>query len=175
MDRINRILQRIRLVISDLKPDIFVMEDYSGGANINTMIPLVELGGCLKMMIHELGYRIGRDVMMRGDKLFIIQAATSMKKFVLGHGNVTKDTSYLLKIHQRLHVAFDNDNEADAYMHAIMAGLVYKVARGEVPIGNLTATQQEALISRGLKKRKGLSMSKAMKLPDSEKVALAGF
>jgi Holliday junction resolvasome RuvABC endonuclease subunit len=174
-DRIARILTRLRAILTEHSPEVFVMEDYSGGANVNTMIPLVELGGCIKLVLHEFGYVTGREALIRGEKVLMIQAVSSMKKFMLGHGNVTKDTSYLLKVHQKLAIAFNDDNQADAYMHASMAGLVYKVTRGEVPIGNLTATQQEALISHGVKRQKGLSMLKAMKLSDKEKLALAGF
>ncbi len=93
----------------------------------------------------------------------------SMKKFVLGKGNVQKDTSYLLKIFDAIHQRFANDNEADAYMHAWQSTMVVQVLRGKVAISNLTNAQQEALISKGVKHIKGMSIAKAMKLDDDEK------
>lgn len=174
-ERIERILKRMRSILEEHKPLIFVMEDYSGGANVNTMIPLVELGGCIKLTLHQTGYQTGREAVLRGSKVLLIQSVQSMKKFMLGHGTVSKDSSYLLKVYQRLHIAFEDDNQADAYMHAQMAGLVYKVTRGELPISNLSSVQQEAIISRGVRAKSGMSMAKAMKLPDKDKLALAGF
>lgn len=173
--RVERILERVRSILTEHQPDIFVLEDYSVGANVMTAIGLIELGGCIKLVARQLGYQQGRDHILRGEKVMIIQSAQEMKKFNLGLGNVCKDTSYLLKVHQKLHVVFDDDNQADAYMHAVMAGLVYRVTRGEVPISNLTVAQQEALISRGARAKKGLSLPKAMKMSDKEKLELAGF
>lgn len=174
-ERIVRILDHVRTILTEHKPLIFAMEDYSGGANINTLIPLVELGGCIKLLAHELGYRPGRELIMQGRSVLMVNSPQTMKKFMLGEGNVKKDTSYLLKVHQRLKVAFDDDNKADAYMHAQMVGLMYKVIRGEIPVSNLTNAQQEALITPGVKRKSGLSIIKAMKLPDDQKLALAGF
>jgi hypothetical protein len=49
------------------------------------------------------------------------------------------------------------------------------VLRGNISIDTLPSYQQEALIAKGVKKAKGLSMTKAMKLSPEEKLKLVGF
>jgi len=43
------------------------------------------------------------------------------------------------------------------------------VIRGQVELSSLSGYQQESLLERAVKHRKGLSMTKALKLPEVEK------
>ncbi len=167
--RLSLILQKVEAAVHDFKPDVIQMEDYSMGPSGDTAIKLIELGGLIKYSLELLGYAQGSEGIESGGKCLLVVSAGTMKKFVLGKGNVQKDTSYLLKIFDKLQQRFDGDDAADAYMHSWMATMVVQVLRGKVPISNLTNTQQEALISRGVKNQKGVSISKAMKLSDDEK------
>lgn len=168
-DRLKHIIERIETTVEANRPDVIQMEDYSLGLSGATAIKLCELGGIIKWQLHHKGYREGTDAIPAGEQALLIVSAQSMKKFVLGKGNMEKDTGYLLKVFEKLHERFQNDNEADAYMHAWMASMVVQVMRDKVPVDNLTNQQQEALISKGVKRTPGLSMVKAMKLSAEEK------
>jgi Holliday junction resolvasome RuvABC endonuclease subunit len=175
-ERIEAILTRVASVLDTHDPDVFVMEDYSGGANLGTMIKLCELGGCIKLTLHQRGFVFGTDaIRSKKRKVVLIQSAQGIKKFCLGHGTLKKDSGYLLKVFDRLNQRFDSDDEADAYMHAWMGGIVVKILQGEVKISDLHEYQQEALISEKAAKKAKLSKARAMKLPDSEKVKLISF
>jgi hypothetical protein len=169
------ILGTILGLIEKYNPQIIVMEDYAYEARGNRFTQLVELGGILKFEFFKLGYLTGHEEILQGNKVLLIQTQSAMKKFCLGDGSTKKDTGYLLKVLQRIKVQFDDDNKADAYMHAYMAGLMYRLLRGEIDIVNLPKEQQEALISRGVRAAKNLSMTKAMKLPSAGKLKLVGY
>lgn len=176
-DRARWIRAGVRDLLKIHEPNIFVMEDYAlgGGRNINSSIPLIELGGLIKDVAVELGYSFGRDALFTGQKVMRIQTNQQMKKFCLGNGSTKKDSGYLLNVFNRMKLQFEDDNQADAYMHAWTAGIVVQVLRGVVPIGNLPSHQQEVLIASGIKKKSGLSMAKAMKLSDAQKLELVGW
>lgn len=169
------IVDRIEAIVDEHRPTIIVMEDYARQAHSSSIIPLVELGGCIKMAAHRRGYGFTREDRLHAERVFMVQNQSQMKKFVLGDGSISKDEAYLLKILNKINLQFQDSNQADAYMHAWMSVLVLAVMRGYVTIDSLPSYQQEALISGGAKRRKGLSLSKAMKLPVEEKIKLAGF
>ena len=175
LTRLDRITSRVGHVLEEHNPLTVVMEDYARQAKSASLVPLVELGGCLKWIILKLGYSMGREAIMAGQKLLRIQNQSSMKKFMLGHGNITKDSRYLLAVFERIQIAFEDDNQADAYMHAWMTSIVLAVLQGKVSLENLPRHQVEALISAGANRKKGLSLTKAMKLPASEQLKLVGF
>lgn len=173
MDRINKILAAVEGVLDKHDPDVIVMENYAFTSNTNCITQLAELGGVLKMLFWQRGYHTGRDTALRGHKLFMTQTQGQMKKFCLGNGSMKKDSRYLLNVMERIKISFQNDDEADAYMHAWTTSIVLAVIRGQCEIDNLTSYQQESLLERGVKKRKGLSMTKALKLPMAEKLKIA--
>jgi hypothetical protein len=175
--RIEKIVNRFRGIIDQHdKPEIIAMEDYSGSQYPGRMIPLVELGGCVKMMLHRAGYIFGVQALNAGArKVVLIQSAMTMKKFMLGAGNVQKDSRYLLTVADKTGIRFDDDNQADAYMHARMAEIVVKVVRGELLMSALPKYQQEALITDKAAGKVKLSKAKALKLPDAERAKLVCF
>lgn len=153
--------------------DVVVMENYAFTARTNNITKLAEVGGCIKRALFQRGYATGRDAILRGVPVFFTQTQGQMKKFCLANGAMKKDSRYLLEVMERIKISFKNDDEADAYMHAYTASIVVAVIRGKCEISNLTSYQQEALLERGVKNRKGLSMNKAKKLPDAEKLKIA--
>lgn len=170
--KINVVVDNVDAVIGRHSPDIVAIEDYARMAQSSSIIPLVELGGAIKHHLWKLGYREPIDGKVPEQKVLLVQNQSSMKKFVFGDGHTTKDTSYLLKVMQRVNLQFTNDNLADAYMHAWMAAIVISVIRNKAKIGDLPEHQQESLIAGGVKRVKGLSLKKAMKLSDEEKLKL---
>jgi len=187
MQRAGQLMARIASVIEQHNPDVVVMEDYAVGVGgkSNNLTRLAEIGGMIKWLCHGYGYHFGYgtghnieertaawETTRFAKQLFVVQNVKTMKAFCLADGSTSKDTAYLLKVHQRLGKAFRDDDQADAYMHAWMAGIVINVIRGITPIGDLPEFQQIALIRKRLKKVKGLSERKALKLSDDEKMKL---
>jgi Holliday junction resolvasome RuvABC endonuclease subunit len=173
MDRLNYVCEQVEQVVRDRQPHIIAIEDYARQVrNSQALIPLVELGGCIKWSLYDLDYETGNHAIRAGVKVLMVQNQSQMKKFCLGSGNVQKDSSYLLRVFERFSIRFADDNQADAFMHATMASLVYHAIQGKLQIANLPRNQQEVLISSAIKHRKGLSLTKALKLPDEEKQKL---
>lgn len=167
--RRKKIVDALVAILDQHEPDVIVMENYAFGANTNNITKLGELGGLIKWAIFERGYATGRDAILRGDKVFFVQTRGQMTKFCLASGAIKKDSRYLLEVFERIKRSFKNDDEADAYMHAWTASIVVGVIRGKIEVANLTSYQQESLLDRGLKRRKGVSKTKALKLPEAEK------
>src|SRR4051812_30439648 len=72
LQRLLNITGRTVQIINQFHPKIVVMEDYSGSHNMNTMIPNVEVGGCIKMTMHSLGYKLGREALAADEPTFIV-------------------------------------------------------------------------------------------------------
>jgi len=179
MERVGVIVRGFQRFL-DLKsvqlyPDIIAMEDYAYGASTNNITKLAELGGIIKHNAFLAGFKESREAILAGKNAFHMQTQGAMKKFCLGNGAMKKDSRYLLEVFERIKKSFKDDNQADAYMHAWMASIVVAVVQGKVQISDLPTHQQEALISSGAKRQKGLSMLKAIKLPEEEKRRLAGY
>lgn len=186
MQRAALLMDRIAAIIDQYEPQLIVMEEYAIGVNnTNNLTRLAEVGGAIKWLAHTHGYAMGYgtpknaaerksalDSTLNADKLFVMQTVTTMKKFCLGDGGTEKGTRYLLTVLEQMQKTFDDDNQADAYMHAFRARLVTGILRGEVPMGNLPTHQQEALLEKPRKLIKGMSMAKALKLSDEEKKEL---
>jgi Holliday junction resolvasome RuvABC endonuclease subunit len=175
-ERIKIIVTRVFEVLEKYQPNVVVTEGYAFSASTNNITKLAELAGIIKYhLLVELGFTEIREALTAADKAFHIQTQSQMKKFCLGDGAAKKDSRYLLEVFDRLKKRFDDDNQADAYMHAWMANIVIGVLRGNITISDLPGHQQEALIAGGARKQKNLSMTKAMKLSEEEKRKLAGF
>lgn len=178
--RIIGMRDAVREVMKEYDPNIVVMEDYAYTQHSSADALLKELGGVIKVDLHERGYLKDRDVLASGGRAIIVQTSAKMKAFCLGNGNTGKDPKYLLTVFQHMKVAFDDDNQADAYMHAFMGGIMAGVLQGKVLCSNLYDYQQEALIANGMKKFKkdfkGVTITKALKtLDDEAKRRLVGW
>jgi Holliday junction resolvasome RuvABC endonuclease subunit len=169
VDRIHRLLLLHTPQIVAMEKPAKMMRSGSGGI-------LAELAGAIKVDIYRGGYTFGCDAQSAPyAPTFITFASSSMKRFCLGHGGTAKDTSYLLKVFQNVHQQFEDDDIADAYMHAMMASLVVPVLWGQIPFDSLPDHQQEALLDPARKKvKKGPkpSLKKAMAFSNELKRAL---
>lgn len=100
--RAREIVTRTMEIITITKPDVIVVEGYSLGKNVNATIPLVEIGGILRLMLHldELPWYDPR--------------ASELKKFVTGKGNSAKD-QVMMWVFKRWGFTSESNNIADAY------------------------------------------------------------
>lgn len=174
LPRVEFIADRVKGLVLEYKPTVFAMEDYARQARSFSETPLKELGGVVKYVMHLLGYVLADGFGIRNDqKILFVQNQSQMKKFNLGSAKI-EDTSYLLKVYKEFGREFKDDNQADAFMHAMYALNTYRAVRGELAIEKLTVAQQEVLLTRALKgtKKGGMTVTKALKLTDPEKLKL---
>lgn len=135
------VVSQIRKVIEDSNPDLFVMEEYARQArNSSSLIPLVELGALIK-----------RVVFIKKIPLLVI-SNSGLKKFAAGTGHCGK-AIILKEVLKRWHFDTNDDNEADAFVLALM-GFYYAQAIKEPdsckfikehPV--LTEPQRESLLT----------------------------
>lgn len=101
--RVQEIAVKVMTRIHEFKPDEIVIEGYSlNTKNASSIIPLCELGGVLRLMMHLDGLR-WRD-----------PQAGKLKKFVMGNGSAQKDQMMMFVLKRWGHVSKTN-NTADAY------------------------------------------------------------
>ena len=106
--RNREIVLRVVEEVHALKPNKIVIEGYSLNLkNASSIIPLVELGGLLRFMLHLDG--LG----------WYAPTAPEVKKFVTGKGNSPKDIVMMNVLKRWGHEAKSNDT-ADAYVCAAM-------------------------------------------------------
>jgi len=185
------IIDRIMGIVKEHKPDVIAYENLDFTAATSSIGQMAEITGTVKYLLKKnFDYTMGygtphtdeerqecRDAMLMAGPLRVVVAQSSggMKKFCLGKGNLRKDTKYLLTIKNKLGITFGDDNQADAFMHAKMAHTVVGVMRGVIPMSNLEPHQQEAIFTANGSKShlpKGMSVKKALALPDADKLQL---
>lgn len=104
----REIVTRIVELVDQFEPDRLVIEGYSlNMKNASSVVPLVELGGLLRFMLHVDG------------RAWLDPRATELKKFVIGKGNGSKDQVMMWVLHRWGHMSKDN-NTADAFGLACM-------------------------------------------------------
>ena len=103
-----------------------------------------------------------------------MQVGSSMKKFMLGNGATKKESKYMLHVFKHTGIEFDNDNEADAYMHARMAEATLMCCRHGKPLADFTLDKQWTLCSKGAKAKK-LTEAKFRKADDATRSACLGY
>ena len=168
--RLTSIRDRLTEILYQWSPTLIQMEGLSMGSNMNSVVTGAELGGVIKELLSAKGYGFGKQA-VKGDKACLVVSPMTMKKFCLGHGNIQKDERYLLTVLEILKINFVDSNQADAYMHAWMGGIVAQVVAGAVPLSNLPVVQQEALVNERTAKRiLKMGKTKAMKQPDELRV-----
>lgn len=107
MKRVQDIAFKVMGIIHTTKPDRIVIEGYSLGKNMNSTIPLVELGGVLRLMLYLDGLK------------WFDPRASELKKFVCGKGNGEKAMIMMHVLKRWGHESATN-NTADAYGLACM-------------------------------------------------------
>lgn len=143
LDRIVEIVKRVDVIVKSAEPELVTLEEPTRLAQSAALIPLAELYGALRVTFHYRGYR---DAGTRyGPELCRTQNQSTMKKFVLGNGAQKKDSSYLLEVYKKTGLTFTNDDEADAYMHAVTAAAGFDLATSRRDPGQFTLAQLSAL------------------------------
>jgi Holliday junction resolvasome RuvABC endonuclease subunit len=167
--RIHEVADNLGAWIGDHDPDIVCMEDYAFMAASASIVPLIELGGSMRLEAYRRGYHMSRATVAGGHKALVIQNQSSMKKFMFGKGDTKKDSAYLLKVLDITGVRFADDNVADAFMHAQLTTFYAKVVRGEILMSSLKREQQLVLLGKFIKGTKKMSEAKALAMSDEEK------
>ncbi|MCA1777754.1 MAG: crossover junction endodeoxyribonuclease RuvC [Loktanella sp.] len=108
IERPRRIVEEIMTYIHAANPDVVVVEGYSlNMKNASSVVPLVELGGILRLML----------MLDRID--WLDPRAGEVKKFATGRGNANKN-EIMMNVFKRWGHESKTDNTADAYVLACM-------------------------------------------------------
>lgn len=105
--RMQRIALEVMETIHAHKPDKIVVEGYSLGKNVNSTIPLVEIGGLVRFLLFMDGLT------------WFDPRASEVKKFATGSGSAAKDQVMMWVLKRWEHTSMSN-NTADAYTLAAM-------------------------------------------------------
>jgi Holliday junction resolvasome RuvABC endonuclease subunit len=159
--RLDYIAREVIRFISEFQPAPFLicMEDVTRMATSQAIIPLTELFAVIKLDVWRAGLPLR------------VQNQSSMKKFNFGQGNVSKDSNYMLRVFDVTQERFDDDNQADAYMHARLGVETIRLLKGFKTLSDFTVPQQEVLFAEAMK-NSGLTQGKFKKLPEEEKMKL---
>lgn len=112
--RLIKIRESISGIINSYSPNLIILEGYAFG-RINQAHQLGELGGVIRVLLYENGFKEGRD-------LFIIPP-TTLKKFVLGKG-IGKKELILKEVYKRWNFDTDSNNIADAFALSQLGGCI---------------------------------------------------
>ncbi len=138
-ERLIEIRDRVFNFIVDA--DFVILEGYSFGSKGAGVFQTAELGGVLRVLIHEQG------------KWLVVVAPTQLKKFATGKGNSKKE-EVKLGVFKRWGVEFKTNDETDAFVLAKIGEALFD----EVVRDRLTKPQREIidqLMGEGAKVVKG--------------------
>lgn len=108
MAKHHAMVESIMEIVHEYPDPLIVIEGYSlNMKNASSVVPLVELGGILRFMLHLDGLA------------WCDPRASELKKFVTGKGN-TKKEHMMMHVHKRWGITPNNADEADAYGLACM-------------------------------------------------------
>ena len=105
--RKHDIVEKIIEEVDAWAPDRIVIEGYSMGKNMNSTIPLAEVGGLL------------RHALWAGDHSWLDPNAPQVKKFATGKGNAPKDV-VMMHVLKRWGYESATNNIADAFVCAAL-------------------------------------------------------
>ena len=106
--------------------DLAVIEGYSFGSTGRSLFQIGELGGVVRLMLHD------------AEIPFVEVSPSSVKKYATGRGNAGK-AEVLIAARERLAYPGTNDNEADALWLLEMARDHYGLTEPRVPKANREA------------------------------------
>lgn len=89
-------------VVKGYNPDLICIEDYSYGSSVGQAFSIGELGGIIKCSLIELDFKV------------LLMSPSSLKKFISGKGNSSKDVM-MLKTFQKYGEEFTDNNICDAF------------------------------------------------------------
>lgn len=115
MSRVNDMVRAIMTLIHHHKPDTIVLEGYSlNTKNASSIIPLVEVGGALRLMMWLDGLA------------WYDPRASEVKKFATGKGNAPKE-KVMMHVLKRFSHESQTNNTADAYVCAAMGLAIWNL------------------------------------------------
>ena len=103
--RLIEIRCKIEKTLSDCIPEIVCLEGYSFGSRGRAVFQTGELGGIIRVLLHEWGIK------------WIEIPPSQVKKFATGKGNSGKDL-ILQQVYKRWGQEFETSDEADAFVLA---------------------------------------------------------
>lgn len=106
--------------------DLVVLEGYSFGSKGRAVFDIAELGGVIRMTLHDLGFE------------WVEIAPSTVKKFATGRGNAPKEEVLVAAV-QRLDYDGHDNNEADALWLLEAAMTRYRITEPMVPKSHLAA------------------------------------
>lgn len=101
IDRVGAIAGSVMEIAFRYRPQVAVIENY-GFANAHTLVPLVEIGTAVRYFLYQEGFP------------YVTVPPTSLKKFITGVGNCSKD-KIMLRVFQRWAFEAKTNNIADAF------------------------------------------------------------
>lgn len=160
--RLIDIKKKISSYLEDPMIQAISKENYAFAAQGRATFSLGELGGIISVLACEKGFVQGKN--------FHVIHCTSWRKFLLGKGNLKKDTSYLMTMQKAFGISFLDDNQSDAYCLAVMGGYIHSIRNGLMKFSDLTENQQICLLDlKKLQERNLTQITGLKKLSDEEK------
>ena len=105
-ERLITISRELKTILTLYIPELICLEGYAY-ANPNQAHQLGELGGIIRILLHEYNYK------KRNNNLKIIQP-TTLKKFITSKGNCKKEL-ILKEVYKQFNYDTDSNNIADAF------------------------------------------------------------
>jgi hypothetical protein len=187
--RTSKVVDRVIALVEEHQPVLVVFEGYDYGSSTNNVAQVAEMVGAIRHHLEShLGFSRGAGCghnkrerreaathMRVRDKLIVIQASGSMKKFNLGTGSAKKDESYLPLVKTCTGIDFVDDNQADAYMHVQLATACLAVIRERQPLGRFTPSQQAAIACVVVGEKhlpKGTTLNRFLKMTEPQKLQI---
>ncbi len=180
------LLGQVRDLVVKSSPNLVVIESYSMGSPANSIVRAAEFIGQVKAMLAGYGYQHGWGNAYNADqrklvsanlrgldqKLVAIQSKTTVNKYTLGSGSTKKETDYLLKLYKATGIEFPDDNQADAYMHVMLAMKTHSILQSGEWDESLTVAKSEAILGMFAKNKSKMTPAKAAKLSSEDKIKL---
>ncbi len=104
-DRLIEIRRKVKAILTEYNPQIICLEGYSFGSRGRALFQIGELGGIIRILLHESGIK------------WIEITPSQVKKFATGKGNSGKDL-ILQQVYKRWGQEFKTSDEADAFVLA---------------------------------------------------------
>lgn len=131
MRRLDWIRAQVRMMCRHYDPAIVVVEGYSFGSKGQAVYGIAELGGVVRLALHDLRTP------------FVVVPPASLKKYSTGRGNAKKEEVLVAAV-KRLGYHGHNNNIADAMWLRQMAADHYQ-AEGAVPMPKAQRAALEAV------------------------------
>lgn len=145
VDAIAKVAQTVERLIREFRPIYVTVEEPTRMAASASLVTLCELFGVIRYVAVCNGYPCCDDKYPATGRWLKVQNQSTMKKFVLGNGGISKDSAYMLAVFKATGVEFEDDNQADAAMHGMTVLRAWQIVSRAVSPSAFTAKQLSAL------------------------------